>query len=286
MGSSITVAFPHIPARLISSFVTFPAVSHRDAGSAPGLMPHARARHEAGGGERCRTPEREKSSCRCCQKVPGDPSLLLPDGCCRSHSQIRVCSPGAWGRAGTVSLLRGCGQQAQRPGKNPEDLEPRQCRGSVWGGLLERLQFTSDDAHVPQTPYVAWTELHNTLMCRINSIYFGARGNVQTYMVSCHCLGMNPWAPPALPAQARSTQTLTVEPACWASAGSSSHRQEHRAQPSYGQELPMFLCLVRPRGTEQPIGFFLQIRQISDRGGLVPAARLLCSQDGPWHHCF
>lgn len=142
-----------------------------------------------------------------------------------------------------------------------------QCREGFWRGCkVPQILHMS-----PQTPSVAWTELHNMLTCRINSIYFVARDNVRTYMVSCHCLGMNPSAPLALPAQARGTQTPAVEPACWVSGGSSRHRQEHQVQLVCRQELTIFLCLMRPRGTEQPIGFFLQFQQMSDRGGAGPS---------------
>lgn len=45
----------------------------------------------------------------------------------------------------------------------------------------------------------------------------------------------------------------------------------------------MLLCPTRPRGTKRPIGFSYNLSRYPKEEKLVPAACLLCSQDGLRH---
>lgn len=143
---------------------------------------------------------------------------------------------------------------------------------SFWRGC-EASQLLRTDS------IVVWIEAHNTIMCRIKSIYFIARGNVRAYMVldttwhKCLCFtfpdrGTDPpsgvshtvWSP-SPSAGARSTAIV------WAGAA-------------------VLLCPMRPRGTEHPTGFSYSSSRYLIEETPVPAARLLHSQAAICHQCF
>ncbi|XP_054073008.1 uncharacterized protein LOC128915984 [Rissa tridactyla] len=130
---------PH-PSLLFVLFVTFLAVSHQDSCHTPepgtGLAVGSDAGHLSG----------IKAAAATTRKSPG----ILPTHCLTVAATItarfRFTPPEH--RAGLAACLPpGCGRRAQRLGKNPGDLEPRQCRRSARGGFLDRLQSTLDPAH-------------------------------------------------------------------------------------------------------------------------------------------